>query len=170
MVRKAFGTAHATPHDTGRQAQAERASAADRPFGALGRTSAGYAPAYTPADLDRYVAEARRLRAEILAGFGRWLGHRLADVARPVRQAVLESALGRWVRLELVWCQTYAQARTELMSYSDREMQADLRRSRSKIDEITAEAADERLAAYVAADPSLRRALAGRMALHRAHG
>ena len=79
-------------------------------------------------------------------------------------------ALGRWVRLELVWRRAYAQARTELMSYSDREMQADLLRSRSEIGEIAAEAADDRLAAFVAADPVLRRAVAGRMALRRAHG
>ena len=143
---------------------------AGRSIGAAGLTGANSVPAYTPADIDRYIAEARRLRAETVAEFGRWLSQRLADAFRPARQAALESALGRWVRLELVWRRAYAQARTELMSYSDREMQADLLRSRSEIDEIAAEAADDRLAAYVAADPSLRRAVAGGMALRRAHG
>ena len=64
-------------------------------------------------------------------------------MVRPARKAALESALGRRLRLELVWRQAYAQ-------------------------EIAAEAADDRLAAHVAADPSLRRALTGRTALRRA--
>ena len=60
--------------------------------------------------------------------------------------------------------------RAELATYSDRELMADLRLARSEIDEIAAEGADERLAAYVAANPSLCRAWAERWAMRHAHG
>ena len=47
--------------------------------------------AYTPADLDRYMAEAQRLRGETLAAGWRWLGRKFVDLARPAKQALLDS-------------------------------------------------------------------------------
>ena len=126
--------------------------------------------AYTPSDLDRYIEDAHRLRAETIASLWRSLGQGLADLFRPAVQAALESGLGRRIRLELVWRRAYRQMRAELATYSDRELMADLRLARSEIDDIAAEGADERLVAYVAANPSLRRAWAERGAMRHAHG
>ena len=126
--------------------------------------------AYTPADLDRYMAEAQRLRGETLAAGWRWLGRKIVDLARPAKQALLDSPLGRRARVELVWRRAYRQTRTELESYSDREFEADLRRSRSDIGEIAAEAADELVAAYIAAEPSLRGTVPASPSRRHAHG
>jgi uncharacterized protein YjiS (DUF1127 family) len=125
--------------------------------------------AYQPADLDRYVEEARRLRAETMAAFWRGIGQGVAELLQPITRAAADSALGRRVRLQLVWRRAYRQMRAELATYSDRELMTDLRLTRAEIDDVAAEGADERLSAHIAADPALRRAAFGLRALHRAH-
>ena len=148
------------------------ASLADRLFGALERMSERKTAtlAYQPEDLERYREEARRLRAATMTAIWRSLVAGAADLVRPATVAARESALGRWLRLELVWRRSFRQLRTELGSYSERELMSDLRLTRAEIDEVAAEGADERLQAYIAADPALRRAAFGLRALHRAHG
>ncbi len=116
------------------------------------------------------MEEAHRLRAETTVALGRSLGRALADLLEPAKQAALNSAVGRRIRMELVWRRAYREIRTELASYSDRELQADLRLAPSQIVDIAAEGADERLADYIAADAGLRRAMRRPAALHRAHG
>jgi uncharacterized protein YjiS (DUF1127 family) len=155
-----------------RAARSETVSVADRLFGALERMSARKAETltYTPYDLDRYREEAYRLRAETSAAFWRSLGQGLVALFRPVKQAALDSGLGRRIRLELFWRRAYRRVRAELASYTDRELNSDLRLARSEIDDIAAEGADERVAAYVAANPNFRRAWSGRGSMHRAHG
>lgn len=147
-------------------------SFADRLFGSLERMSERKTGtlAYQPRDLERYQEEARRLRAETMAAIWRSLATGAADVVRPAAVAARDSALGRWLRLELVWRRAYRQLRTELGSYSERELMSDLRLTRAEIDEVAADGADERLHAYIAADPALRRSSLGLRALHRAHG
>ena len=136
-----------------------------------GAPSAGRQPlAYSPADIDRYLAQAQRLRAETLAASWRWLGRQLADLARPAGQALRASAAGRWVRARLVWSRAYRRTRAELEAYSDRELTADLRRSRSDIGALAAEVADERVLAHLAADPAPRRTRSGRVAAGLAPG
>ena len=133
--------------------------------------SAGRRPlAYSPADIDRYQAQAQRLRSEALAASWRWLGRRLADLVRPASQALLASAAGRWVRARLVWSRAYRRTRAELETYSDRELAVDLRRSRSDIGALAAEAADERLLAHLAADQAAGRTRPGRVAARHAPG
>ena len=89
-----------------------------------------------------------------MASLWRSLGQGLADLFRPAMQAALETGPGRRVRLELEWRRAY------------REGFADLGLGGLG----AAEGADERLAAYVAANPSLRRAWAERGAMRHAHG
>lgn len=145
---------------------------ADRLFGSLERMSERKTEtlAYQPQDLERYVEEARRLRAETMAAIWRSVATGAADLVRPALLAARDSAPGRWLRLELVWRRAYRRLRSELGSYSERELMSDLRLTRAEIDEVAAEGADERLHAYVAADPALRRSAFGLRALHRAHG
>ena len=155
-----------------RAAEASAVPRGDGLFATLERMSAHKAAtlAYTPSDLERYIEDAHRLRAETMASLWRSLGQGLADLFRPAVQAALETGPGRRVRLELEWRRAYRRMRAELATYSDRELMADLRLARSEIDGIAAEGADERLAAYVAANPSLRRAWAERGAMRHAHG
>jgi uncharacterized protein YjiS (DUF1127 family) len=147
-------------------------SRADRLFRLLERMSARTSEiqAYQTRDLDRYVAEAHRLRAETMAAFWRSVSAGLADLVRPLTKEALASGLGRRIQLQMVWRRAYRQMRAELATYSDRELMTDLHLTRSEIDDIAAEGADERLGAYIAADPALRRADLGLRALHRAHG
>lgn len=145
---------------------------ADRLFASLERMSARKSAiiAYEPPDVDRYVREAHRLRAAAMAGLMRSLGQGIADLVRPVAQVGLASALGRRVRLELVWRRAHRRMRAELATYSDRELMTDLRLTRSEIDGVAAEGADERVAAFIADNPGFRQARAGRGALREAHG
>ena len=87
-----------------------------------------------------------------------------ARVAR-LWQAAGETDLGRSLKLRLLWRSAFRQARAELRAYSPRELMADLRLSPSNIDDLAAEAADDKVAAFVAANPAYRRvALAPRAA------
>jgi uncharacterized protein YjiS (DUF1127 family) len=62
--------------------------------------------------------------------------------------------------LELAWLRhsEYRKARTELDSYSERQLNSDLRLNRSDIPDIAAEAADARVAEFVRANPEYRQA------------
>lgn len=70
--------------------------------------------------------------------------------------------------LELAWLRhgEYRKARAELDSYSERQLNSDLRLNRSDIPDIAAEAADARVAEFVRANPQYRDAWASR----RVHG
>ena len=58
--------------------------------------------------------------------------------------------------LELAWLRhgEYRKARAELDSYTERQLNSDLRLNRSDIPDIAAEAADARVAEFVRANPS----------------
>ena len=88
----------------------------------------------------------------------------LAAIVAQLWQAAAETDLGRRVRLRLVWRSAYNQVRAELQTYSPRELMADLRYSRSEIDDLATEGADERVAAFIAANPSFRRVAFARRA------
>jgi uncharacterized protein YjiS (DUF1127 family) len=62
--------------------------------------------------------------------------------------------------LELAWLRhsEYRKARAELDSYSERQLNTDLRLNRSDIPDIAAEAADARVAEFVRANPEYRQA------------
>jgi uncharacterized protein YjiS (DUF1127 family) len=70
--------------------------------------------------------------------------------------------------LELAWLRhgEYRKARAELDSYTERQLNSDLRLNRSDIPDIAAEAADARVADFVCANPEYRDAWASR----RVHG
>ncbi len=80
-----------------------------------------------------------------------------ASIAELARQALEATELGRRLNLELVWWRAYRRVRAELSAYSDQELMADLRLTRSDIDGIAAEGAEEQVAAFVAAHPAYRR-------------
>ena len=67
------------------------------------------------------------------------------------------TGLGRWLTLELVWWRAYRRIHGELATYSDRELMADLRLSRSDIDGIAVEGADAAQVEFVRAHPAYRR-------------
>ncbi len=111
---------HAARHD--------RPTFADRAFAALERMSVRQTETLTYSnDLDRYLAEAHRLRAETMSGFGQWLGRRVQELFAPVVAAVRESEPGRRARVALVWRRAHRQMQAELATYSDRELMTDLR-------------------------------------------
>lgn len=62
------------------------------------------------------------------------------------------------VELARKWRRAYRRVHAELDAYSDRELLADLRLTRSEIPDIAAEAADQEVAAFVRAHPEYRRA------------
>jgi uncharacterized protein YjiS (DUF1127 family) len=66
--------------------------------------------------------------------------------------------------LELAWLRhgEYRKARAELDSYTERQLNSDLRLNRSDIPDIAAEAADARVAEFVRANPEYRDAWAAR--------
>jgi len=70
--------------------------------------------------------------------------------------------------LELAWLRhgEYRKARAELDSYTERQLNSDLRLNRSDIPDIAAEAAEARVAEFVRANPEYRDAWASR----RVHG
>jgi uncharacterized protein YjiS (DUF1127 family) len=68
--------------------------------------------------------------------------------------------------LELAWLRhsEYRKARAELDSYSERQLNSDLRLNRSDIPDLAAEAADVRVAEFVRANPAYRDAWTPRRA------
>ena len=62
------------------------------------------------------------------------------------------------VELALLRHREYRKVRAELETYSERELNADLRLNRSGIPELATEAGDERVAALVRAHPEYRAA------------
>jgi uncharacterized protein YjiS (DUF1127 family) len=125
------------------QLRAEHAGHAKRSRAQAAETRAF---AYSPPDFDRILADARRLHAETMAGFGRAVGHKLAELARRATTAVADTGIGRSVAQKRAWRAAYRDMYAQLNSYSDRELLADLRLSRSEIHDIAAEAADDRVA------------------------
>src|SRR4051794_8314375 len=77
----------------------------------------------------------------------------LAAIAAGLWRAAAASDLGRSIQLRLLWRRAF-QVRAELRSYSPRELMTDLRLSPAEIDDTAAVSADERVAAFVAANPS----------------
>ena len=98
------------------------------------------------------VAEARdrRLQSPTLAA-------RFVGAAKWVQSTTAATGLGRWLALELVWWRAYRRIHGELATYSDRELMADLRLSRSDIDGIAVEGADAAQVEFVRAHPAHRR-------------
>ena len=72
----------------------------------------------------------------------------------------------RSIELALLRQREYRKARAELETYSERELNSDLRLNRSDVPEIAAEAADERVAAFVQAHPEYRHAWSPRRYVH----
>lgn len=103
--------------------------------------------AYTPSDLDRYVQEAHRLRADTLSELGRALRRRLAA-----------TEMGKSITLARLRRHEHARVARELESYSPQELMADLRLTRSEIHEIAADGAERAVDAFVRAHPEYRRA------------
>jgi hypothetical protein len=62
------------------------------------------------------------------------------------------------LKLALIRHRAFRKVSAELESYSERELMADLRLNRSAIPAIAAEAADQRVAAFVQSHPECRRA------------
>jgi uncharacterized small protein (DUF1192 family) len=92
----------------------------------------------SPTDIQRYLLEARRMRAEAFADAFRWLG-------RQLRMTLLRQRERRAVT-------------AELEGYSDAELEQDLLIPRSEIGRIAAEEADRRVKERSAARPELRKA------------
>jgi uncharacterized protein YjiS (DUF1127 family) len=88
----------------------------------------------------------------------------LAAIAADLWRAAAASDLGRSIQLRLLWRRAFRQVRAELRSYSPRELMTDLRLSPAEIDDTAAVSADERVAAFVAANPAFRRAALPRRA------
>jgi hypothetical protein len=63
-----------------------------------------------------------------------------------------------YLKLALIRRRAFLKASAELESYSERELMADLRLNRSAIPAIAAEAADQRVTAFVRSHPEYRRA------------
>jgi uncharacterized protein YjiS (DUF1127 family) len=128
-----------------------RSGLADRLYGSLAlaadRFSANEAHtlAYTPSELDRYVAQAHRLRAETMAGFWQSIGRQFA-----ITEMGKRLTLNRLRRSEI------ARITRELESYTPQQLMADLRLARSEIDGIAADSADRAVDAFVRAHPDYR--------------
>lgn len=102
---------------------------------------------YTPRNLDLYVQEAHRLRAETISEFGRALRRRLAA-----------TEWGKSITLARLRRHEHARVARELESYSPQELMADLRLTRSEIHEIAADGAERAVDAFVRAHPEYRHA------------
>ena len=129
-----------------------RSGLANRLYGSLalaGRSiqrQRGQTLAYTPSDLDRYVEEAHRLRAETMARFRQSVGQQFAATEMGKR-----FTLNRLRRSEI------ARITRELESYTPQQLMADLRLTRSEIDGIAADGAARAVDAFVRAHPDYRR-------------
>jgi uncharacterized small protein (DUF1192 family) len=99
----------------------------------------------SPTDIQRYLLEARRMRAETLAAGFRWLGSTALRLGRQLRKTLLRERERRAVTAELA-------------GYSDAELEQDLLIPRSEIGRIAAEEADRRVKERSAARPELRNA------------
>ena len=115
-----------------------------------GEIAAGLA-ALSHRDRARILGEARLMRdeeiARLLRAAGRGLARLAGALARPITAAAGATGLPERIGLALLWRREFRKVRAELGCYSERELTADLRLSRSEIPAIAAEAADERVAA-----------------------
>jgi hypothetical protein len=62
------------------------------------------------------------------------------------------------LELALMWYREFRKVRAELETYSERELNSDLRLNRSDIPTLAAEAAERRVAAFVRSHPAYHRA------------
>jgi uncharacterized protein YjiS (DUF1127 family) len=127
-----------------RDAHAEAAARANAALAAVPRVSRE--------DLDRYVAEGRRLREEEIAKLLRRAGRGLAGLAHalaaPLAAAIDATGLPEQLELALARRREYRRVRRELAAYSERELMADLRLVPSEIPDVAAEAAAIRAAEF----------------------
>lgn len=101
--------------------------------------------AYTPSDLDRYMEQAHRLRAETIAGL--W---------QSLRRQFAETQLGRRLTLDRLRRGEFARITRELESYTPQQLMGDLRLTPSEIDGIATDGAARAVDAFVRAHPDYR--------------
>jgi hypothetical protein len=85
----------------------------------------------------------------------------MTELFAAVGRGIADSGLSRRLQLGRVRRREYRRIQRELMSYTDRELLADLRRTRSEVEDIALEGAERAVAAFVAAHPDYRQAAAG---------
>lgn len=151
-----------------RQAEATRRPGSSRLLTSLGRAADRIAARemvaeYQPRAVERLIADAHRARDEAVANLLRKAGGSIAAMVRgvvaPVASRIAASEPYRQFQLSRMRRREYQRLRTQLESYSDRELMADLRLVRSEIDEVAAEGA-QRLVETVARDRRFRQATA----------
>jgi uncharacterized protein YjiS (DUF1127 family) len=117
-------------------------------------------PKITRHDLARLVKEGRRLRAEEIDKLFRSVGRGIirlgSALAQPINAAISATGVPQRITLAWIWWREFRRVRAELGCYSERELMADLRLNRSEIPGIAAEAADERVMAFVRDHPDYR--------------
>ena len=117
-------------------------------------------PVITRRDIDRFVLEGKRLRAQegdkLVRAASRGLARLGRALAAPVMAAAETAGLTRRIGLAQMWRREYAQVVAELGTYSERELTGDLGMNRSEIPGVAAEEADRRVAAFVRANPAHR--------------
>ncbi len=110
-------------------------------------------PRVTRHDLARLVMEGKRLRSaeidKLSHSMGRGMVRLGSALAQPVTAAIRATGLPQRIALARLWRREFRKARTELESYSERELESDLRINLSDIPEIAAEAAEQSVAAFV---------------------
>jgi uncharacterized protein YjiS (DUF1127 family) len=102
---------------------------------------------YQPSLLDQRMAAAHRARDAAVANLLSKAGSSIAAVFRSLAHPVMERAAAselyqRW-ELARIRRQEFSRLRTQLDSYSDRELMADLRLTRSEIEDVAAEGAQQ---------------------------
>jgi uncharacterized protein YjiS (DUF1127 family) len=134
-----------------RAGEGARSSLANRLYGSLALAAARYSAneaqtlAYRTSDLDRYVEEAHRLRAETMARFWQSVGQQFAA-----------TDLGKRFTLNRLRRSEIARITGELESYTPQQLMADLRLTRSEIDGIAADGAARTVDAFVRVHPDYR--------------
>ncbi len=112
-------------------------------------------------DLARFAEKGRRVGdAEIdklCHSMGRGMVRLGSALALPITVAIGATGLPQRIALALLWRREFRKARAELETYSERELESDLRINRSDIPEIAAEAADQSVAAIVRSRPEFRK-------------
>ena len=113
-------------------------------------------------DLARFAEKGRRLRdAEIdklCHSMGRGMVRLGSALALPITVAIGATGLPQRIALARLWRREFRKARAELESYSERELESDLRINRSNIPEIAAEAAEQSVGAFLRSHPEYRKA------------
>lgn len=119
-------------------------------------------PAFTSREIALFVRRGEQLRNEEVGRHLRAMGQGIArlgaELAQPVALLLKATGLPQRAALAWMWHREFHKVRAELESYSERELTADLQLNRSGIPGIAADAADERVAAFVQARPDYRSA------------